>query len=288
MAHYQGCPPAGPGPSGIAPRSWAGPCTAAPVIGIAPWRVACKPQYHSIPMVVNTPYGRTTSVDPPGCGSISGPSQPPAPRRHQRDRRQRTRSLLPISPRSFTPPSHTLTSSPRPAPTEIPPPWSSLGPPPPPPPNICWTDALGPNETFSSPIHTPAHSPSYSPCGGSVPLLCARRQRNIPLLCTRRQRQLTLMGLLWHPCVLFGTLGPLAAHSHVFACSFLLSHFFTRSRAFVRTHTWHLCVLFGFTNLARLSTPARSLARLCLFPPVVTPLHTFTRFRTHSHTFAKI
>ena len=157
-----------------------------------------------------------------------------------------------------------------------------------PPPNICWADALGPNETFSSPIHTPAHSPSYSPCGGSVPLLCARRQRNIPLLCTRRQRQLTLMGLLWHPCVLFGTLGPLAAHSHVFACSFLLSHFFTRSRAFVRTHTWHLCVLFGFTNLARLSTPARSLARLCLFPPVVTPLHTFTRFRTHSHTFAKI
>ena len=124
--------------------------------------------------------------------------------------------------------------------------------------------------------------------GGSVPLLCARRQRNIPLLCTRRQRQLTLMGLLWHPCVLFGTLGPLAAHSHVSACSFLLSHFFTRSRAFVRTHTWHLCVLFGFTNLARLSTPARSLARLCLFPPVVTPLHTFTRFRTHSHTFAKI
>ena len=32
-----------------------------------------------------------------------------------------------------------------------------------PPPNICWADALGPNETFSSPIHTPAHSPSYSP-----------------------------------------------------------------------------------------------------------------------------
>ena len=129
MAHYQGCPPAGPGPAGIAPRSWAGPCTAAPLIGIAPCRVACKPQYHSIPVVVKTPSGRTTSVDPPGCGSISGPSQPPAPR-SQRDRRQRTRSLLPISPRSFTPPSHTLTPLPRPAPAEIPPPWSSLGPPP--------------------------------------------------------------------------------------------------------------------------------------------------------------
>ena len=146
--------------------------------------------------------------------------------------------------------------------------------------------------------------------GGSFPLLCTRGQRqlstslhaqaavafhffaragsgNTPLLCTRMRRQLTLMGLLWRPCVLFSSLGPLAAHSHVFACSFLLSHFFTRSRAFVRTHTWHLCVLFGFTDLARLSTPARSLARLCLFPPVVTPLHTFTRFRTHSHNFAK-
>ena len=32
-----------------------------------------------------------------------------------------------------------------------------------PPPTVCWADALGPNETFSSPIHTPAHSPSYSP-----------------------------------------------------------------------------------------------------------------------------
>ena len=39
----------------------------------------------------------------------------------------------------------------------------TVGTPTAPPPTVCWADALGPNETFSSPTHTPAHSPSYSP-----------------------------------------------------------------------------------------------------------------------------
>ena len=39
---------------------------------------------------------------------------PPATRRHQSDRRRRARSLPPISPRSFIPPSRTVTSTPPP------------------------------------------------------------------------------------------------------------------------------------------------------------------------------
>ena len=113
-----------------------------------------------------------------------------------------------------------------------------------PPPDIRWADALGPNETFSSPLQSPTQSTSYSSMssprempdadegppdgepdpraddnlpsgdGGSVPLLCTRKQRQLstslhakaaaafhsfarasggsfPLLCTCRRRQLS-------------------------------------------------------------------------------------------------